>query len=346
VSFNGINGARPFAGLTLGADGNFYGTTVGVGTSGDGTLFQVTTNGTLTRLVHFFSSIGQWPYGRLTLGPDGNFYGTTYSGGTSASGTVFQMTTNGTLTSLVSFNGSNGARPYAGLILGPDGNFYGTTFNGSAFQVTTNGALTSLASINSSNGSALYAGLTLGPDGNFYGAAATGGANGKGVIYRLNLPPSILAQPANVITAPGNDVAFGVTLFGTAPYSYQWLSNNIPIADGTNNFLVISNVMTSSSGNFQIVISNTWGSVTSSVASLTVLSPPQSFIGRIAGNGSLQLQLTGSPNYPYILQAATNLTSPVNWQSILTNPADGNGNWNFTVTNLPSSAGYFRAVAQ
>jgi hypothetical protein len=37
----------------------------------------------------------------------------------------------------------------------------------------------------------------------------------------------------------------------------------------------------------------------------------------------------------------------VNWQSILTNPADGNGNWSFTVTNLPGlPAGYYRAVAQ
>ena len=60
----------------------------------------------------------------------------------------------------------------------------------------------------------------------------------------------------------------------------------------------------------------------------------------------LTLQLTGSPNYPYILQTTTNLTPPVNWQPVYTNPADANGNWSFTVTNLPAPAGYYRAVAQ
>jgi uncharacterized repeat protein (TIGR03803 family) len=54
VSFNGTNGNNPTA-LTLGNDGNFYGTTVEGGTSygGYGTVFQVTTNGTLHTLVSF-----------------------------------------------------------------------------------------------------------------------------------------------------------------------------------------------------------------------------------------------------------------------------------------------------
>jgi hypothetical protein len=159
-----------------------------------------------------------------------------------------------------------------------------------------------------------------------------------------------MAQPANVITTPGNNASFSVTLFGTAPYSYQWWSNNVPIVGGTNTPLVISNVAMSSAGNFQVVITNTWGSVTSSVANLSVLSvllPPQSFSGQIVTGGGLQLQFSGSPNYPYILQMATDLTPPVNWQPILTNPADGNGNWSFTVTNLTDlPAGYYRAVGQ
>jgi hypothetical protein len=44
---------------------------------------------------------------------------------------------------------------------------------------------------------------------------------------------------------------------------------------------------------------------------------------------------------------ATNLTPPVNWQPVFTNPADANGNWSFTVTNLPDvPAGFYRAVGQ
>ena len=69
------------AGLALGLDGNFYGTTWQGGANGYGTVFQVTANGTLTTLASFSGSNGASPYAGLTLGPDGVFYGTTIFGG-------------------------------------------------------------------------------------------------------------------------------------------------------------------------------------------------------------------------------------------------------------------------
>jgi uncharacterized repeat protein (TIGR03803 family) len=92
-------------------------------------VFKVTTNGTLTTLVSFNGSNGEWPQAALTLGSDGNFYGTTFEGGSGNWGTAFKVTTNGTLTTLVNFYGSNGGNPN-GLTLGSDGNFYGTTQSG------------------------------------------------------------------------------------------------------------------------------------------------------------------------------------------------------------------------
>ena len=71
-----------------------------------------------------------------------------------------------------------------------------------------------------------------------------------------------------------------------------------------------------------------------------------SFNGSSTNGKQLTLQLTGTPNYPYVLQSATNLTPPVNWQSILTNLADGNGNWQFTDTNLNGGQKFYRAVGQ
>ena len=53
VSFNGANGNNPQGGLVQGNDGSFYGTTEYGGANGLGTVFQVTTNGTLTTLVSF-----------------------------------------------------------------------------------------------------------------------------------------------------------------------------------------------------------------------------------------------------------------------------------------------------
>ncbi len=72
------NGADPQAGVTLGPDGNFYGTAYQGGTSNAGTVFEVTINGTLTTLVNFTNVNGANPRASLSLGPDGNFYGTTY----------------------------------------------------------------------------------------------------------------------------------------------------------------------------------------------------------------------------------------------------------------------------
>lgn len=209
VSFNRTNGAYPFASLTLGRDGNFYGTTTGGGSNDDGTVFVVTTNGALTTLLSFNGTNGAGPTG-LSLGNDGKLRGTTSEGGITNSshpygyGTVFQITTNGNLTTLVFFSGTNGASPRAGLTLGEDGNFYGTTFAGgntnasysngagTIFMMTTNGILTTLVCFSGTNGAEPVAGLTLGPDGSFYGTTSVDGANlafppatpGEGTIFR------------------------------------------------------------------------------------------------------------------------------------------------------------------
>jgi uncharacterized repeat protein (TIGR03803 family) len=78
VSFNCTNGSYPISALTLGNDGNFYGTADNGGSNNEGTVFMVTTNGALTTLVSFAGTNGVDPAGGLTLGKDGNFYGTTY----------------------------------------------------------------------------------------------------------------------------------------------------------------------------------------------------------------------------------------------------------------------------
>jgi len=89
-------GAGPCA-LTLGPDGNFYGTTQ------SGTIFKITPAGALTVLNSFGDTGDGSPDTVLTLGPDGNFYGTTLSGGAHALGAVFTITRVGVLTTVYSF---------------------------------------------------------------------------------------------------------------------------------------------------------------------------------------------------------------------------------------------------
>jgi uncharacterized repeat protein (TIGR03803 family) len=200
------DGARPYAGLVQGSDGNFYGTTAYGGTNGAGTVFRITTNGVLTTLYQFSpipavyapNSDGARPYAALVQGSDGNFYGTTSEGGTNGLGTVFRINSAGALTTLWQFGASvDGATPFAGLVQGCDGNFYGTTIfggangNGNIFRISPSGVLTSLYQFSelvhdtNSDGAYPYAGLVQGSDGNFYGMTTAGGENGEGVVFKL-----------------------------------------------------------------------------------------------------------------------------------------------------------------
>ena len=123
---NCSDGADPFAPLVQAANGNFYGTTFNGGTSGYGTVFAITSAGTLTTLHSFGCSDGAGPVAGLIQAKDGNFYGTTLYGGATGGGAVFEMTAAGTLTTLYSFcsrkNCADGAHPYAGHVQATDGN--------------------------------------------------------------------------------------------------------------------------------------------------------------------------------------------------------------------------------
>src|SRR5579862_1010734 len=192
-AFDNANGGTPTAGLIEGNDGNFYGTTSRGGANNTGTVFQVTSAGTLTSLHSFTSSDGVDPEAGLVQGSDSNLYGTTFRGGANDSGTVFQVSTTGVFTNLHSFTGgADGALPFGGLVQGSDGNFYGTTSRGGAtdtgtvFQITSGGVLTTLYSFTGgADGATPMAGVVQGQDGNFYGTTFLGGTNNDGTVFQI-----------------------------------------------------------------------------------------------------------------------------------------------------------------
>lgn len=88
------DGSDPAAGLLQASDGNFYGTTNQGGSSGDGTVFEVTPAGLETVVYSFTGGAtdGAAPSAGLIEGSDGKLYGTTSSGGPNDYGTVFVVT--------------------------------------------------------------------------------------------------------------------------------------------------------------------------------------------------------------------------------------------------------------
>ena len=176
------DGSKPNAGLTLGLDGNFYGSTVLGGPSNVGTIFRVTPAGAVTILYSFTGGTdGAYPYGTPILGNDGNLYGLTQYG------TAYKITTSGVFTLL----GTIPSRSFAPLFLGADGNFYGTTqyggtFNqGTVFKMTPAGVVTVIYNFDGTNGGVPWAGVVQASDGNFYGTATGGGSGSGGVVYRV-----------------------------------------------------------------------------------------------------------------------------------------------------------------
>ena len=242
------DGWDPVAGLVQATDGNFYGTTLyGGATGGVGTVFKITSSGTLKTLYTFCSQNGcidgVEPNGRLVQAADGNFYGTTqYSGGPSncnlgnmGCGSVFKLTRVGSFEKSYLFDGPHGAFPYAGLVQATDGNFYGMTESGGAntagtiFKVTPGGALTTLynfcAETNCPDGFDPYGGLVQGTDGNLYGTTNYGGANGFGTVFSLSLglSPFVKTLPSSgkmgatvIIMGTNLTGADSVTFNGTA----------------------------------------------------------------------------------------------------------------------------------
>jgi uncharacterized repeat protein (TIGR03803 family) len=195
-NFDGLNGLGPTYGtLVQGIDGSLYGATGGGGANGYGTVFSVTSGGSLTMLHSFNVTDGASPYAALTQATDGNLYGVTNTGGANGFGTVFNITPGGVLTTIYSFcsqvNCADGAYPFAGLIQATDGDLYGTTTsggannNGTVFKITVGGSLMTLHNFTVTDGLFPYAAVIQASNGNLYGTTTSGGANNGGTVFKI-----------------------------------------------------------------------------------------------------------------------------------------------------------------
>jgi uncharacterized repeat protein (TIGR03803 family) len=136
--FQGPEGARPYATLTLGPSGEIYGSTTGGGSNNMGVIFEMSPSGgswSYSVLYQFQGAILYGgPYGPLVLDAAGDLYGTAIEDGAYGFGSVFKLTHgNGgwNYTSLHDFTQlSDGAYPFGGPALDSHGNLYGTAAGG------------------------------------------------------------------------------------------------------------------------------------------------------------------------------------------------------------------------
>jgi uncharacterized repeat protein (TIGR03803 family) len=217
----GDGGYTPICQLIVSGN-TLYGTTSSGGTSDQGAVFAVNTDGTgFTNLHSLNGSEGDAPQAGLILS-GGALYGTTYGGGGAGCGTVFKVNTNGTgFANLHSFNGNDGAGPEAGLIL--SGNtLYGTTL-GTVYAVHTNGTgFTNLHSFNGDDGAYVFAGL-ISAGNTLYGIASSGGSSRSGTAFALNTNGTSFT---NFYTFSGDD-SNSINRDGYSPVAALILSNNI-----------------------------------------------------------------------------------------------------------------------
>ncbi len=85
-------------------------------------------------------------------------------------------------------------------------------------------------------------------------------------------PPVIVSQPANQSAVAGGTVTFSLGISGSAPLFYQWRKDGTNLLNRTNALFTISNVQSSNLGSYSVIVTNAYGSVTSAVATLTLLS--------------------------------------------------------------------------
>jgi len=179
----GSDGAFPEGGLIQASDGNFYGTTSQGGPGDWGTVFQMTSGGSLATIYGFDGSAGAAPASSLVQGSDGNLYGTTpgpggFAANVASYGSAFSITTGGALVAAHVFDYPDGQSPFAGVIQASDGNLYGTTVTGGAytlgavFALSLGGAFNLLYSFNGADGGFPEASLIQASNGNLYGSTA------------------------------------------------------------------------------------------------------------------------------------------------------------------------------
>ncbi|HWF18130.1 MAG TPA: immunoglobulin domain-containing protein [Verrucomicrobiae bacterium] len=206
----------------------------------------------------------------------------------------------------------------------------------------TNGNLQPGNASTTTNISLTVSNVTLANAGNYTFVITNfwGSTTSSPVALTVNAPPTV-SSPLGQTNYAGKTVNVGVTSTGTAPLNFQWQKGGANVSNGGNISGALTNILTFSpaalanSGNYQVIVTNTSGSVTSTVAVVSIVPVPPFALSLGAGNAALSAS-GGVAGSNYIVQMCTNLASN-SWTNLYTNSVPANGNISFTDANAPTN---------
>ena len=118
----------------------------------------------------------------------------------------------------------------------------------------------------------------------------------------------IHTQPVPASAIPGSDVELFVGVQGSDPMSFQWRKDGTPISGATNQLLLLSDVDFDSAGEYDVIVTNPEGSVTSEKATLTIhFAEVRTYAG---------ITLRGSPGDQFRLEYQNALDSSGQWHEL------------------------------
>ena len=186
------------------------------------------------------------------------------------------------------------------------------------------------------------------PGQTYYFAVTAYDANGDAsafsnqVTNRLPVLPSIIGQPLTQTAIAGLPVTLTVSAVGDPPLSFQWRDGIVAIPGASASLLSWPQIGDGEAGNYTVIVSNPWGSTTSSIATLTVIDPPSiltqpqsqtviattaaAFWGAATGTAPLSIQW-----YDGTAPIAGATNSVLGWAHVAASNA---GNYHFTVSNV------------
>lgn len=143
--------------------------------------------------------------------------------------------------------------------------------------------------------------------------------------------PFLATQPSSQLAIAGSNATFSVTAGGSGPMAYKWQINGSNISGATNSTLVKTDVQVSDTGSYQVVVTNNYGAITSSIAVLTFGNQPLGFNG-----DGMDWTVGQNGIYPY--------STPAFYGNVLTLTDGANGESVGAFFGSPQYIGAFKAA--